>query len=208
MQTPQLGIGHGRARLFWLALGAIAATATACGDITVAAGNVDLSCDAYCDEALAQCGSSGGPNSFYADREECMAYCPDAAMATGAPADTSGNSLGCRINHLIQIKNGASAATLCPAASPSGGDVCGSWCTVYCDLVMSTCPGLYADDEACAIACQAFDTSGQPGALTGNTVQCRLYHAFIATIGGDADAVTHCPHAGPDGANVCVDPTP
>ena len=41
--------------------------------------------------------------------------------------------------------------------------------------------------------------------MSGNSVQCRIYHA------GDPAAVdpaTHCPHASPDGGGVCPDPKP
>jgi hypothetical protein len=48
---------------------------------------------------------------------------------------------------------------------------------------------------------------GTEGDTTGDSVQCRIYHA-----GGPAagDPGLHCPHAGPDGGGVCVaaDPPP
>jgi len=51
-------------------------------------------------------------------------------------------------------------------------------------------------------ACAAMSNSGSQGDTSGNTVQCRIYHAGVAG-NPSTNAVTHCPHAGPNGAGVC-----
>ena len=57
--------------------------------------------------------------------------------------DTTGNTIGCRLYHA-----GAAAADPvlhCPHAGPTGGNVCGSWCDNYCQLMaQETEPGVNA----------------------------------------------------------------
>lgn len=74
-------------------------------------------------------------------------------------------------------------------------------CQTYCDTIMANCTGenaQYASAESCMGACAAFDV-GTAADTSGNTVGCRSYHAGAA----EADAATHCVHAGPGGAGAC-----
>jgi len=67
------------------------------------------------------------------------------------------------------------------------------------------CGNVFADNEACMDACAAYPTSGDVNDGTGNTVQCRIYHAGVA--GQAGQNTTHCPHASPSGAGTCVTAT-
>jgi hypothetical protein len=137
-------------------------------------------------------GDGGGGNQQYASTVECNAYC---SMASGWPAGTTGtttgNSIGCRLYHA-----GAAAAdpvVHCPHAGPTGGNVCGSWCENYCELMAKNCTGANAvyDAATCMTKCAMIPTSGKPGDTTGNSVQCRIYHLGVAF----TDPGTHCAHA-------------
>ncbi|MFT7623185.1 MAG: hypothetical protein ACI9WU_002363, partial [Myxococcota bacterium] len=167
-------------------------------------------CDNYCDLAMTNC---GGANELYADADACMTACADFDD-TGAGGDTSGDSVQCRVYHLgVAGSDGdSSAAVHCPHADLDGGGVCidvpvPPTCAVYCTDISANCAGdnaQYADEAACLSYCE---TWGQlpAGALedtSGNTIGCRTYHAGVAATDADAAAL-HCPHSGPDGANVC-----
>ena len=163
-------------------------------------------CAYYCSLVGAAC---VGENAQYASDEACLEYCETwAALPAGTSADTAGNTVGCRTYHADVAADGAPEVH-CPHAGPSGGDVCGSWCDVYCDLASANCTGtnaLYADAAACDAACGGFATDGPPGALIGDDVQCRIYHLGVAGSDGAASAAVHCPHGAVDGGGVCVAP--
>lgn len=157
------------------------------------------SCADYCEDVTNAC---TGADAQYASHAACMEYCEDTGgFAAGSLDDSDTNTIGCRVFHA-----GAAAdapATHCLHAGPTGGGVCGTWCTNYCDLAMAHCTGanaLYASHAACESACAAFATTGAQGDADGDTVQCRLFHLGAAA--GDA---THCAHASSDGGGVCVD---
>jgi hypothetical protein len=85
----------------------------------------------------------------------------------------------------------------------------GASCADYCGKIAMTCQSgdggatlaQYPSTAACLTYCTttAAWPAGTTGATVGNTVACRLYHAGAAA----ADPVTHCPHAGPTGGDVC-----
>jgi hypothetical protein len=55
--------------------------------------------------------------------------------------------------------------------------------------------------DACLGSCRGFP-AGTAGAMSGNSLACRTYHAGAAA----TDATLHCPHAGPTGAGTCGAP--
>lgn len=77
-------------------------------------------------------------------------------------------------------------------------------CAGYCTTVMGNCTGAnaqYASMAECMSVCADLAwPEGEVGAMSGNTIQCRIYH-------GGAPAMdmpsTHCPHAGSTGSGVC-----
>jgi hypothetical protein len=100
------------------------------------------------------------------------------------------------------------AATHCPHAGPSGGGACGSYCEALCSLVNKSCTGAnlaYTDYPNCIAMCANMNQTGQvmPALVqSGNTVQCRIYHATVASSSASA-ATTHCQHTSPSGQGAC-----
>jgi len=158
-------------------------------------------CPNYCSQLATTC---TGSFAQYTTDAACSSYCLNNLVPVlGVYNDTGVDTLGCRIYH-------NSAVTIlgtghCAHAGPAGDNTCGTWCSVYCDLVQANCYGgnsQYADKATCMTACSTMSTSGNQGDASGDTVQCRIYHAGVAgnPIG---NAGTHCPHAGKNGAGVC-----
>lgn len=79
-------------------------------------------------------------------------------------------------------------------------------CNQYCDLVMANCQDankLYESADECLSACETIPDTGEDGATSGNSIQCRIYHAGDSAAG--AEPATHCPHAGENPTDQCVD---
>jgi hypothetical protein len=161
------------------------------GDVTLP------TCADFCAQVADAC---GGANAQWADAASCAAEC--ATWPEGTPGAMAGNSLACRSGHLAEIQDGSeSPETHCAHVGPTGGGSCGTLCDAYCSLVLEHCVGtnqVYASDPECRTACALLPATGSEGDSTGDTVQCRIYHAEAA----GADPVTHCSHTRADSA-VC-----
>jgi len=162
-----------------------------CTDVTPAP-----TCAAYCDAVTAACIDK---NAQYKDKAECLVYCENKGkIPAGLASDVGGDTIGCRMYHAsVAAKNVENALIHCPHTGKSGGNTCGTWCENYCQLAKSNCTGgansLYADDKACMDKCAGENATGVADAVSGNTVQCRIYHLGVA--GTDAStAKDHCPH--------------
>lgn len=154
--------------------------------------------------------SSCSDVSEYFDQPTCVAYCEEhAQLPAGTQGDTSGNTVGCRINQL-----GAATGDLasCQNAGQTGNGTCGTLCENYCHLAFTNCaaePGQFETRNDCLSACQqkvaAGMTLGQPGDAGGDSLHCRIYHAGVAgdPLSGGSDV--HCPHASDGGGGVCID---
>jgi hypothetical protein len=130
-------------------------------------------CTDYCNNITANC---NGTNVQYVNVTHCMALC--AAFPVGADADTSGNTLGCRLYHA------KAAATLglehCFHAGLSGVDkatgnpICGTQCEAYCSVMTHTagCIGNlrgYNTYAECNATCALFPSDiAQYDATSGN----------------------------------------
>ena len=88
-----------------------------------------------------------------------------------------------------------------PAADPT--------CADYCAQVTTICTGDddgYGSEDACLAYCEGWAQLplGAADDVDGNTVGCRMYHAGVADLQGNAeDKAAHCTHAGATGANTC-----
>jgi hypothetical protein len=128
---------------------------------------------------------------MYGAAAECMATC--MRFPVGTSADSSGNTLGCRITH---ANNAAGNANLhCRHAGPGGDAVCGANCEGFCTIVLGSCTGgqqqFGGDLGTCMTACAGFATAPPYVAnATGDNFACRLYHATAAA----ANPTTHCGH--------------
>jgi hypothetical protein len=144
-------------------------------------------CATYCTKVMAAC--TGAVNAQYANAANCMDSC--ANFTVGTSADQQGNTLGCRINH-ADLAVG-DPATHCVHAGPGGGGACGTPCLGFCSIVVAECPTQWNMGSCMnqTTGCPSFATTPPYKApSTGNTLECRLYHATMAATG----PATHCPH--------------
>lgn len=77
-------------------------------------------------------------------------------------------------------------------------------CPSYCAAIFQSCPDTFADSDECLNACADYPTREGANDKASNTFACRATHLGYAADSPDL----HCPHAGPDGAEVCIDSTP
>lgn len=180
-----------------LAVGCGDDTTSSSGDMSVAhdmaSGGNAPTCAAYCAKIQMNCtAGDGGGNVQYADAATCNTYCSSAShWPAGTTADTSGDTIGCRLYHAGAAA--ADPALHCPHAGPTGGNVCGSWCENYCQLMKDNCTGtnVVYDPATCMTKCMTIPTNGSVNDTSGNTIQCRIYHLGAAA----GDPVLHCPHS-------------
>lgn len=123
--------------------------------------------------------------------------------AAGGGSSTGGKAAGDSGAGGAGIKDGGGHDAMPgDAASPFAG-ICQQFCTDN----IATCTGAnkqYTDKATCLVACAKFDTSGVTGALTGNTLQCRVYHLSNAMKATPAtSAADHCPHTGVAPKELC-----
>jgi len=123
--------------------------------------------------------------------------------------------LGCRIYHAGVAASQSGFTVHCDHASIMGGNMCGTWCTSYCNnAINGPCSNnTYLSMAACTAACNSFPTTFAQGgsdisantpAKWANNVQCRMYHmAFPSMNGGQT---THCQHGWINGGLACQDP--
>lgn len=71
-------------------------------------------CDEYCDKALTYC---TGINTLYDTTEACLSACQP--MLVGKPTDATGNTLYCRIHHLVEATNDPDTHCFHAAQNPS-----------------------------------------------------------------------------------------
>ncbi len=84
-------------------------------------------------------------------------------------------------------------------------------CQTYCTAIIANCKGgtdpgtnqQYGGMDQCMASCAAFPV-GSSSDQSGNSLGCRTYHANLAA-GSAANALLHCPHAGPGGDGTCGD---
>ena len=142
-------------------------------------------CDEFCATVLSSC--TGG-DSYYSDADDCQEVCATAqGWPAGSLTDTNLSTIGCRLaaaNDAAGTTDGELLGQLCRNASETGGGTCGAYCDVYCDVFQRNCSddfsATYDDVGACKTECEGFATTGKPGELSGDTVQCRIAYATAA----------------------------
>jgi hypothetical protein len=168
------------------------------------------SCEAYCEASLANCADM---EPQYADMASCMGTC--AALTPGTLADTSGNTLGCRIYHTSAAPS-MPGLSHCIHGGPAGFGVCGeSQCEAFCQIAEHACTGAneqWASIGDCMTDCATFAGAvpgvpdGAPSYSTaetgGDSFACRMYHLTVASTDASL-AETHCPHIVAD-SPVCL----
>ena len=161
---------------------------------------VELTCENYCGIYATACKDF----AEYDNPEACLSQCKQCPP--GEVNATAGDTLGCRLYH-VGVAATTEPMVHCPHSGPNGAATCveagAPTCEAYCTQYFSSCTAdlnLYAGDmAACMTQCAPW-WPGKMGDAGGDSIGCRLYHAGVAM----ADPGTHCPHAGPGGADVCV----
>jgi hypothetical protein len=119
--------------------------------------------------------------------------CGDDTTATGG---SGGGNGGEAQGGQAQGGDGVGGAT---GGGNEGGGTSAATCAAYCGTIQDGCVDTnaqYADEASCLEECAAFD-QGEPAAMSGNSLECRAYHASVAA--GGTDPSIHCVHAGPLG---------
>ena len=130
----------------------------------------------------------------------------NGGSTSGNGGSTSGNGGSTTGNGGTAGTDGGSSAGGHPGAGGASPDA-GSPCTAYCALEKDKCgfsgaTHQFTTEGECMAACAAYDTSGNDGDPSGNTLQCRMTHlGFIMT---DADKTLHCPHTGVNPTAYCI----
>lgn len=156
------------------------------------------SCEKYCDLVMESC---TGNEAQYASRGECMEIC--ARLPAGDSGDKESNTVACR-QYYAGSPARTNAGTYCLPAGPFGGGVCGlDRCIAFCGLTLGACSpdagtAPYGSYSECQTACTGYvykDGGGESptGPKTGDTLNCRLYHARRAVHDGSG-----CVDVGPD----------
>jgi len=175
-------------------------------------------CPTYCSAIAAACTGDNAQYSTATTSMNCAATC--ALFPKGTAADTSGDTLGCRLYHIQNVTKTGDAATHCPHAGPGGAKVdaatgtCGaSACADFCALEVAVCGtkdanganAQYQNTADCMSSCANFTKTPAYNATTqsGNTFACRLYHVTNAAV-DTASAANHCKHTGPTPTQACI----
>jgi hypothetical protein len=161
-----------------------------------AAAPITLDCTSYCAGIAAAC---TGANLQYLDDDTCKAMC--AKLPVGTKADTSGNTLACRVYHAgLAQQGGANADQHCGHAGPFGFGACGTEVENFCFLYGAQCnASTFGAADCPAAAGQIPNVDGGPlGTTLGYSLDCREYHLENAYKVNDTNGTGHCSHATKD----------
>lgn len=155
---------------------------------------------------LAACGDDGTTDTGATETTTNMtAGSSTTGDMTTAPMTTTGMTTGSTDPTTGTMTN-PTTGDMTTGDMTTGGTTGGAepTCGAYCATYMSACADFkeYDNMQACLDQCGQWPV-GEANATGGDSLGCRLYHVTVASM---ADANVHCPHAGPSGAGVCVDP--
>lgn len=165
-----------------------------------AASQTQTLCEQYCDAVEANC---TGEFEVYVGRETCLSVC--SYLPEGEEGDEGVNSVHCRLNQAHVVLTTGEPETHCPGAGPGGGPgpgggeaLCGGNCEGLCSIMLGACDE-YDSFQDCLDECaEVPELEGYSTAqTTGDSQQCRLWHASAAT----QSTIPHCLHAA--GASPC-----
>jgi hypothetical protein len=154
-------------------------------------------CQDYCSLMGDHC---VGAAAQYRDEAQCLTIC--RTFPPGQLDDDNVNTASCRRRYASKARYlaGLELATDCANAGPGGNGRCGGYCDGLCTVTMAACsadlsaPFFYGSVDECLAACEGLPSSRYQYATasSGNSVECRLFHASSAIM---ADADEHCEHA-------------
>ncbi|MGZ3416577.1 MAG: hypothetical protein ACXVEF_05145 [Polyangiales bacterium] len=153
------------------------------------------SCSDYCSKVLANC--KGATDAQYfgvaskSDSDACNAMC--AKMTPGTAADTSGDTVGCRLSFATAAASSMPGAN-CRKAGPYGGAACGAdRCNDFCKLALAQCPSAFTDTTDCKTKCTAMPydaTKPEVDPTAVGKLNCVFYHLEAAY----SAPASHCGH--------------
>lgn len=155
-----------------------------------------VDCADYCGVVMDAC---TGDHAQYPSLTICLAVCAD--LPIGSLADTSGDTVGCRLRAAKDVL-ATGERDGCYTAGPMGNGICGETCDNYCSLLPKICPEEVPNlTPDCAASCMSAPSRGPFHVPTPDegSIECRIYHLCNAT----ENAPHHCPHA--SGREKCVD---
>jgi hypothetical protein len=173
-------------------------------------GNAAATCGDYCAAMKVAC---KGANAQYYDDANCMKVC--ARLAPGTVADTTGNTVGCRLNAATTAAFEKPAIKpSCWMAGPLGIGGCGAECDTFCDVALSYCSAAegymgappFTSLADCHVQCAAwkrqldftmpgvYGPTYTPG-LNSDTLECRASHLLVNAFKSTDLQQMHCPHA-------------
>ena len=183
-------------------LGAVPGTAAHCGHAGPSGGGVCVGNPTpieFCTDLFDVCPGSTG----WADQAACVTGAQQ--MMNGEPGATGGHTLSCRAYHLTVAT--VDPETHCPHASMDGGGVCVGEVPVsdFCRDFVEACPGdsAWTTSSTCTEGAGNL-IRGEVGALSGDSLECRIYHLGAQKAGIPGP---HCDHAGSTGGGVCFTET-
>lgn len=163
-------------------------------------------CQEYCNTVMQNC---TGNVQVYVGRETCLSVCQ--LLPEGHPGDQRVNSVQCRLDQARLAGTIPEPAIHCAGAGPGGNGLCGDNCEGLCTILQGACTNehqVFQSLSDCAEDCSAvpvvtasdgneyYNTVAKEMSA-GNSRQCRLWHASVATQSPDP----HCTHA--SGASPC-----
>jgi len=166
-------------------------------------------CEAYCQLFPKICKEDYEYNS----NADCLKACSgliEQPNRFDVVKDHSGDTIECRLVHVSAASDPIETAVHCPHATIrpaepycTGAAKDAPTCEEYCKIEIAACTddlAQYESEAQCLAVCGALDP-GTNDDQTGNTVGCRRYHSFNATLLPE----THCAHSGPSGDGHCGD---
>ncbi len=131
------------------------------------------------------------------------ADCSGTAVVPLFPVGSGGDGGNGSAGAAGSATGGSSAATAAGGNAGTSGVAAEPLCVRYCRTVAANCTGdykQYASEDTCLAVCESLEP-GTAGVVSGNTVECRLARAVLATRTGEP--VDYCFSAGPGGGGVC-----
>lgn len=140
---------------------------------------------------------------------ECDSSFPECSSVSGGGTGGNSGGMGGTFEGPGPVGGGGAGGNMVAQGGTGGMAGAGGsvddrpLCVQYCERIQTGCVGAnqqYASPEACLAACELL-APGQVGDRSGNTVQCRMELARLASVTGEPGM--YCFSAGPGGAGIC-----
>lgn len=166
-------------------------------------------CEGYCTLFQSVCTELDPYKTTESCLQACSGLTDQSSFDLGA--DHGGDTVECRLVHVTNstldpVGHCKHSPIILPEEWCVGAPDKPPTCQEYCQIELAACTGSlsqYESEQQCLDVCAALDP-GTNADIKENTVGCRRYHSFSATLLAD----THCPHSGPTGDGHCSNAAP